>query len=104
MNIPNKGVGVGHVTQPRLPIRELRVPTPDGELPALEVLTDAEMYRNPETSEYYVGVEWLDTVSESKAVSEVGLFGNQNTVAAPRSPKWEHTIERLKKSFPKWAG
>lgn len=109
VNTPKKGyVGVGHVTQPRRPIRELLVPTPDGEFPALEVLTDAEMYRSwegsPETSEYYVGVKWLDTVSESEAVSEVGLFGNQNTVAAPRTPKWEHTIERLKKSFPNWAG
>ena len=109
VNIPKKGyVGVGRVTQPRLPIRELRVPTPEGERPALDVLKDAEMYQNwessPETSEYYVGVEWLDTVSESAAVSEVGLFGNQNTVAAPRTPKWDHTIERLKKRFPKWTG
>ena len=109
VNIPKKGyVGVGRVAQPRLPIRELRVQTPDGERYALDVLIDAEMYRSwessPETSEYYVGVEWLDTVSESEAVSEVGLFGNQNTVAAPRTPKWEHTIDRLKKRFPNWTG
>jgi hypothetical protein len=26
----------------------------------------------------------------------VGLFGNQNTVCKPTTPKWTHTVERLK--------
>jgi hypothetical protein len=36
-----------------------------------------------------------------KGVQEVGLFGNQNPVCKPTTPKWRHTIERLKLRFPK---
>ena len=44
----------------------------------------------------------LDTVPESKAVHEVGLFGQQNTVCRPTTPQWRHTVERLKTYFRKW--
>jgi len=47
-------------------------------------------------SEYFVPVKWLYKVEESDAVNEIGLFGNQNSVARPRTPKWEHTVQRLK--------
>lgn len=48
-------------------------------------------------AEYFVPVRWLYKVqSEAQAVNEVGLFGNQNSVARPRTPKWEHTVKRLK--------
>lgn len=30
---------------------------------------------------------------------EVGFFGNQNTVARPKTHKWNHTIEQLKQRF-----
>jgi hypothetical protein len=50
--------------------------------------------------------EWLliglETVPESKAINEVGLFGNQNTVCQPTTPKWRHTVDRLKTYFTKW--
>lgn len=49
-----------------------------------------------DNAEYFVSVDWLHTVPENEAVSEVGLFGNQNTVAKPKTPKWEHTVARLK--------
>jgi len=48
-------------------------------------------------ADYFVPVCWIKTVAEKQAISEVGLFGNQNSVARPRAPKWEHTIERLQK-------
>ncbi len=51
---------------------------------------------------YFVRVQWLDTVPEAEAVNEVGLFGNQNTVCQPTTPKWRHTVERLKTHFSKW--
>jgi len=35
-----------------------------------------------------------------KAVQEIGLFGNQNTVCKPTAPKWRFTVERLKEKFP----
>ncbi len=88
------------------PVKEFTVQTSSGELPALEVLKHADLYKknadDPEKAEYFVRVEWLDTVPESKAVNEVGLFGNQNTVCQPTTPKWRHTVERLKTYFPKW--
>ncbi len=59
---------------------------------------------DPEKSEYFVRVKWLDDVSADQAVNEVGLFGNQNTVCQPLTPKWRHTVERLKTVFTKWQG
>lgn len=47
-------------------------------------------------AEYIVPVEWIKTVPIRNAVSEAGFFGNQNTVAKPKSKKWQHTVERLK--------
>lgn len=44
-------------------------------------------------------VLWEDRVVASQigeTFSEVGLFGNQNTVCKPTTPKWSHTVERLK--------
>ena len=35
-----------------------------------------------------------------QAFSEVGLFGNQNTVCKPTAPKWSHTVNRLKQMWP----
>lgn len=28
------------------------------------------------------------------------MFGNQNTVCKPRTPRWRTTVERLKQRFP----
>jgi hypothetical protein len=61
---------------------------------------DHDNLQDPEKSEYFVPVEWAQTVPIEKAVNEIGLFGNQNTVCAPKTPKWRHTIERLKVVFP----
>lgn len=107
VKIPKTGyVGVGRVTEAVRPVKEFMVKTPSGERPALEVLKHAERYQargdDPEKAEYFVRVTWLETVPESKAINEVGLFGNQNTVCQPTTPKWRHTVERLKAHFPKW--
>ena len=107
VKIPKTGyVGVGRVTAAALPVKEFTVDTPQGERPALEVLTHAARYKaeadDPEKSEYFVRVQWLQTVPEAQAVNEVGLFGNQNTVCQPTTPKWRHTVERLKTYFPRW--
>lgn len=101
VNIPKTGyVGVGRVTEAVMPVTEFTVPTPQGPRPALEVLEHAKLYRanasEPETCEYFVRVEWIKTVPKAQAVNEVGLFGNQNTVCKPTTPKWRHTVERLK--------
>lgn len=109
VKIPGKGyVGVGRVIEAVSPCKTFTVQTPNGEKPALEVLKHAEQYKptmdDPDKTEYFVRVAWLDTVPEAKAVNEVGLFGNQNSVCQPTTPKWRHTVERLKTYFTKWDG
>ena len=47
-------------------------------------------------AEYFVAVKWLHKVQEHNAINEVGLFGNQNSIARPRASKWGHTVKRLK--------
>lgn len=44
----------------------------------------------------------LATVEASQAFNAVGLFGNQNTVCPPSTPKWRPTVERLKARFAGW--
>lgn len=100
-------LGVARVLEPVVPLHEFTVKTPHGEKAALEVLQTAEYLRveaaaEPEKAEHFVRVEWLDTVPESQAVNEVGLFGNQNSVCKPTTPKWRHTVDRLKQRFPRW--
>lgn len=107
VNVPKQGyLGVGRVVEPAQVANDFTVSTPAGERPALDVLHDAPRFRrrndNPETAEYFVRVEWLDTVPLKDAFNEVGLFGNQNTVCQPTAPKWRHTVERLKTCFKKW--
>ena len=53
-----------------------------------------------EKCEYFVAVEWLETLPVKQAIWEIGLFGNQNTVCKPTTPKWRFTVDRLKTKFP----
>ncbi|MGC1273801.1 MAG: hypothetical protein WBC44_08855 [Planctomycetaceae bacterium] len=107
VKVPQKGyVGVGVVTEPVVNVNDFTVTTDEGEKPALNVLQHASLYRQSaadlDKAEHFVKVTWLDTVPEDQAFDEVGLFGNQNTVCKPTTPKWRHTVERLKSVFPKW--
>jgi len=107
VKIPKVGfVGVGIVKESVRNVNDFMVETPDGERPCLEILQHSNRYQqqanDPEKAEYFVRVEWLDTVPTEKAINEVGLFGNQNTVCQPSTPKWRHTVERLKIHFKKW--
>ncbi len=107
VNIPKTGyVGVGEVTEAVTPAEDFNVRTAEREQPCLEVLKHADLYKqkiqDPEKAEYFVRVRWIDTVPVEKALNEVGLFGNQNTVCQPTAPKWRHTVDRLKTHFPKW--
>lgn len=47
-------------------------------------------------ADYFVPVRWICDVPQSQAVNEIGLFGNQNSIARPRTPKWDYTVNRLK--------
>ncbi|MCW5716051.1 MAG: hypothetical protein KIT43_16180 [Bauldia sp.] len=100
-------VGVGRVRGGPIRAAEFMLPGPDGrDMPAMSLLVEGTYHRefidDPDRSEYFVPVDWLETVPIENAVDEVGLFGNQNTVCAPKTPKWRQTVERLKLAFPGW--
>ena len=105
VNIPGQGyVGVGEVTRPVVRVDQFMVPGPDGqETPITKMpLQDPRIAEHPEDTdkaEHLVGVRWIKTVSAEQAIKEKGFFGNQNTVARPRDPKWKYTVERLKERF-----
>lgn len=107
VRVPQQGyVGVGIVRGEPVRSSEFAIRGADGvERPALEILTDRTYHREhvgTDAEEFFVPVQWLETKPLNEAVHEVGLFGNQNTVCAPRRPRWRHTIERLKDAFPGW--
>ncbi|WP_282041067.1 endonuclease NucS domain-containing protein [Halomonas alimentaria] len=100
--IPKTGyVGVGEVIGERCRADEYRFDTPEGprtlpEMTLTEGYPQIDPDKDDDEAEYLVPVRWLHTVSREDAFSEVGLFGNQNTVCKPTTPKWSHTVERLK--------
>lgn len=107
VKIPATGyVGVGIVQSAVEPASSFTLNTEDGEKLAMDVLKHGELYRqnadDPDKSEYFVPVKWLETRSENEAVNEVGFFGNQNTVCKPTTPKWRHTVEKLMRHFKSW--
>ncbi len=102
VNVPGTGyVGVGRVLEPAKPITEFEVEDDQGVLkPIFEVVPDLPYLDvELEKREHFVRVEWIETVALTDAIKERGFFGNQNTVARPRTDKWVHTVERLKKRF-----
>jgi len=107
VNIPQQGyVGVGRVLGTSTPANEFKVMQDGEERPVLKVATranyHAEFADDPERCDYFVAIEWLQSVPVSQAVREIGMFGNQNTVCRPTTPKWRWTIERLKQRFPRF--
>lgn len=105
VNIPQQGyVGVGRVSGLATAAADFTVQQNGLDVPVLQAAThgnyNAEQIHDPVLCEYFVAVEWLQTVPLEQAIKEVGLFGNQNTVCRPTTPKWRWTIERLKARFP----
>jgi len=107
--VPGLGfVGVGRITGRVQPAASFQVTRPDGLVPVLEAAKRAnycrELANDLELCEYFVPIRWLQTVPLEGAIQEIGLFGNQNTVCKPKTPKWRSTVERLKLKFPKFDG
>ena len=97
VSVPGKGyVGVGVVTAPAVRYDEFRVHHNGSAVPITEVKVEAPDAFDEGHGEHYVGVDWIKAVNVQQAVKERGFFGNQNTVAQPRSSKWNFTVERLK--------
>jgi len=104
VNIPKTGyVGVGIVEAPAVKVDEFMVTTEQGEVPILEAPIRTKYHReyvdDEDKAEYLVRVRWFRDVPMEEAKSELGFFGNQNTVCKPTTPKWNHTVERLKSLF-----
>ncbi|WP_299735472.1 hypothetical protein [uncultured Endozoicomonas sp.] len=100
VNIPKTGyVGVGIVAGEKCRLEQYAFADHKGQT-LLELQTEGDYSllskRDEDTAEYLVPVKWAYTVKCDNAFSETGLFGNQNTVCAPRTPKWRHTVDRLK--------
>ncbi|MGQ0501557.1 MAG: endonuclease NucS domain-containing protein [Panacagrimonas sp.] len=100
VNAPGFGyVGVGEVVGPRQSAGEFKI----NDQAALDVLKAGHYHRqfvdDPVRCEYFVPMKWLKTVSIPQAINEIGLFGNQNTVCKPRTPKWRSTVERVRQAF-----
>ena len=95
--VPRQGyVGVGIVTSSAVHREDFEVRQNgtvtlfhDLEVEAPEVFDESH-------EEYFVAVNWIKAVDLEAAVKERGFFGNQNTVARPRSPQWDFTVDRLK--------
>jgi len=107
VKVPGSGfVGVGLVTGRAQPAADFRVTTPEGEVPVLDVANRGSYHRDlindTDRCEWFVAVQWLQTVPLERAVQEIGLFGNQNTVCKPTTPKWRYTVDRLKDRFPQF--
>jgi hypothetical protein len=102
VNVPKVGyVGVGIVQGAALPASEFTLDI-GGVTQKLEDIDGMRGYlisATPEEEAWFVPVKWVATVPVEKAYREVGFFGNQNTVAKPKSEKWEHTVSVLKKRF-----
>lgn len=104
VNIPRAGyVGVGIVESAPVKVDEFMVQTDKGEVPLLEAPINASYLKkwvnDEEKAEYAVRVKWLRSVPIEEAKSEVGFFGNQNSVCRPTAEKWNHTVDRLKQLF-----
>lgn len=105
VKIPKKGyVGVGTVLESVQSSEEFQVDFDGAPRSVYDALKFGAKYREraehePENAEHFIRVRWSDTLPEEQAFNEVGLFGNQNTVCQPTSPKWRHTLERLQTVF-----
>jgi hypothetical protein len=105
VKVPGHGfVGVGRAIGRSQPASSFKVATGSGEALLLDVATGGtyrrDIVNDLERCEYFVPMQWLQTVPLEQAFHEVGLFGNQNTVCKPTTPKWRSTVERLKDRFP----
>jgi hypothetical protein len=105
VRVPEHGyVGVGRVTGEPIAAKDFTVSINGVRRQIFDATTATyhrEVANDLEKSEYFVPIDWIETKSLANAVTEVGLFGNQNTVCRPRTLKWNHTVDRLKEFFPK---
>lgn len=97
VSVPGTGyVGVGEVLEPAMRFDQFKVNLHGTLTPLMELEVEAPAAFDTKHDEHFVAVKWIKKVALQEAVKERGFFGNQNTVAQPRSPKWAFTVDRLK--------
>lgn len=101
INIPGVGyVGVGIVTDTAKKADEVYFLEDGEEKNIYQISNNANYFKDylhdDDSAEFIVKVNWIKAFPDNKAISEIGFFGNQNTVCKPRASKWVHTINRLK--------
>ena len=97
VSVPGKGyVGVGEVQESVVRFDQFSVNVNGALSPLAEAEVEAPEAFDERHDEHFVAVKWIKAVDLQDAVKERGFFGNQNTVAQPRSSKWDFTVERLK--------
>jgi len=93
-------IGVGRVASTYQPMEEIIVQQGNKETRLLELdlngTYEHKSSDDDDTREYAVLVDWIHTNSLDKAETQVGFFGNQNSVCRPRVAKWNHTVNTLK--------
>lgn len=93
-------VGVGRVLSSFQPIEEIVIRQGEKETRLLDMPLLGKYDHSPsnddDTREFAVLVEWIKTVSLDDAETQVGFFGNQNSVCRPRVAKWNYTVSTLK--------
>ena len=96
VSVPGKGyVGVGEVVHEAVRYDHFSVKWNGTDTPFTQLQLEAPDACDENHCEHCVTVKWVRAVDLEKAVRERGFFGNQNTVAQPRSPKWDFTVARL---------
>lgn len=97
VSVPGNGyVGVGEVLAPAVRYDQFKVDMDGTPTPLTDLEVEAPEAFDKNHGEHFVAVKWIRKVELQEAVKERGFFGNQNTVAQPRSSKWPFTVERLK--------
>lgn len=104
VNIPRRGyVGVGIVQGPAVRADKFMVTVDGKEVPFLDISAGnrygKDQASDEDSAEYFVPVKWITKKTLDQAVSQVGFFGNQNSVCQPRTSKWPFTVDMLSKAF-----
>ena len=79
-----------------VPLEQFKVTLEGMEIPITEAEIEPSRMYDASEGEYFVAVRWTKAVELQDAFREIRFLEDQNTVARPRAPRWNFTVERLK--------
>ena len=105
--VPNRPHGYGGVGYAKGPaVRAHAFILPDGQtlLQALGLYANNREYNDdPDKCEWFLPVEWVQTVSEDHLFWEVGMYAVETIAVHSSSERWLSTLARLRERFPDYA-